>query len=51
MIWVPGKINLAGPGTETDSHLTQNLQVLLESGRLHVNFTDAIIQSFNLSTG
>ena len=31
MIWTPEKLNLAYPGTKPDSHLTQNLQVLLES--------------------
>ena len=51
MIWVPGKINLADPGTKPDSQLTQTLQVLLESGCLPINFSDAIIQSSNPSTG
>ena len=51
MIWVPGKANLADPGTKPDSNLTQTLRILFESGCLPINFTDAIIQSSNLSTG
>ena len=51
MIWVPGKINLADPGTKPDSQLTQALHLLLESGFLPIDFNDSIIQSSKLSTG
>ena len=51
MNWVPGKVNLADPGTDPDSNLAQTLQVLLESGCLFINCTDVINQSSKLSTG
>ena len=51
MVRVAGKTNLADPGTKPDSNLTQTQQILFESGCLPINFTDAIIQSSNLSTG
>ena len=42
MIFVPGKIKLAYPGTELDSSLTQALQLFLECTCLPIDFTDAV---------
>ncbi len=51
MIWVPGKINLADPGTKTDSPLTDLLQLMLVSGSIPVKFTEAVVQSSDQFTG
>ena len=49
MIQVPGKINSAYLGTNTDSQLTQTLQVSILSGYLPLDFAKAKIQSSGLS--
>ena len=51
IIWVPGKINLADPGTKPDSHLTQTLNLLFETSTLPIDFKEVVIKSSGLSTG
>ena len=48
MIWVPNKINLADPGTKTDSHITQTLNLLFETGTVPIDFKEAVIKSSDL---
>lgn len=38
--WIPGQLNLADPGTKSDSPLTPALQLLLISGRLPFGFPE-----------
>ena len=38
--WVPGRLNLADPGTKLDSPLTQSLQLLMFSGKLPFDFLE-----------
>lgn len=40
---VPGKINLAGPGTKPDIQLTTTLHLLSGSRFLSMKFQDAVI--------
>ena len=51
MIWVPGKIYLADPGTKPDIHLTQTLNLLFESGTSPIDFTEAVTKYSDLSNG
>ena len=50
MIWIPGKIKPVDVGTKQDSSLTQNVQILFESGTLPIDFSEAVIQSSAQST-
>lgn len=51
MIWVPGKTNLADPGTKPNSPLDQALQLMLFTGEIPISFEDAISRSSHQSTG
>lgn len=37
--WVPGAVNLADPGTKTDSPLCQSLQLLMHSGKIPIDLS------------
>jgi len=37
MVWVPGSLNLADPGTKPDSPLTQPLQLLMHTGMIPID--------------
>ena len=45
MIWIPGSINLADPGTKTDSNLTLSLQLLLASSAIPIDYKAAVQSS------
>ena len=49
--WIPGKLNLADPGTKADSPLTQALQLLLHNGKLPYSFDGLESRSTNRSLG
>lgn len=51
IIQVPGSINLADPGTKTDSNLAQTLQILLVSEYIPIDFSEAVFQSSDQFTG
>ena len=51
MIWIPGSINLADPGTKSDSNLTQSLQLLLVGGAVPIDYKDTVIQYSDKFTG
>ncbi len=51
MIWIPGSINLADPGTKPYNNLCQSLQLLLTSGKIPFDFNEAIFQSSDQFTG
>lgn len=45
MFWLPGSINIADPGTKPNSPLAQTLSLLLSSGELPIDFTEALSNS------
>ena len=51
IVWVPGKVNLADPGTKRDSALTETLQALMTTGRLLIAFEQMEMKSFDRSLG
>ena len=51
MVWVPGRVNLADPGTKRDSQLTDALQLLLFTGRIPLDLSAAESRSTYLPLG
>lgn len=49
--WIPGKNNLADPGTKPDSPLTESLCITLAEGRLSVDFNDAESRRYDRPLG
>ena len=49
MIWIPVKINPVDVNGKQDSRLTQTVRTLLESGKMSIDFLEAIFQSSVLS--
>jgi len=45
MFWIPGKINIADPGTKPNSPLAHTLSILLGTGQLPIDFADALSKS------
>ena len=51
IFWVPGKINLADPGTKPDSPLCEQLQITLNDGKISVPIKDGEFRRFDRSLG
>ena len=51
MIWVPGRMNYADPLTKTDSPLSSSLELMLFTGKITMDFGEALSSSSNKSTG
>ncbi len=51
MIWIRGNSNLADPGTKPNCQLTDTLQLLVASGKLPIDFNEAVIQPSDQVTG
>lgn len=51
IVWLPGKVNLADPGTKRDSALTDTLMSLLHTGRIPVAFDQLLSKSYDRSLG
>ena len=49
--WIPGKINPADVGTKSDSALTQTVQIMLYTGKLQQDFSNAEVRSADGSLG
>lgn len=49
--WVPGRVSLAGPGTDTDSHLCDALQLLLTTWRLLMAMSNTVSRSADQPLG
>eukprot|EP00171_Calliarthron_tuberculosum_P001315 IDg1315t1 len=51
LVWIPGNINIADPGTKTNSPLTGALQLLLAAGEISIDLSSAQIKNSDQSTG
>lgn len=49
IVWIPGKSNLADPGTKSDTPLIHVLRLLMESGCLHFSSPYAEVRSIHCS--
>ena len=51
MVWIPGRTNLADPGTKRDSALAEALQILLLTGKIPLDLTEAEVRSSDRPLG
>lgn len=51
VVWIPGKSNLADPGTKQDSPLSEALKILLSIGKIPIDMSAAEIRSPNSPLG
>ena len=50
-MWIPGKANLADPGTKRDSSLTEALKILLMTGKISLDLSEAEVRSTDRPLG
>lgn len=51
IVWIPNRLNLADTGTKRDNSLSDVLQLLLFTGKLQIDFTEAEIRSTDRALG
>ena len=51
LVWIPGRTNLADPGTKRDSTLSEALQLLLYTGKIPIDLSEAEVRSSNRPLG
>ena len=51
LVWIPGRTNLADPGTKRDSALSEALQLLLYTGKIPIDLSEAEVRSSNRPLG
>ena len=51
MVWIPGRTNLADPGTKRDSALTEALQLLLLTGKIPIDLSESEVRSSDRPLG